>query len=49
MCSSNKEIDEWIYDKKLSITVMEREEQSLDDQVFDKLLGVGERVSELGL
>ena len=32
-----------------SVGTAPREEQSLDDQVFDKLLGVGERVSELGL
>ena len=32
-----------------SVGTAPREEQSLDDQVFDKLLGVGEKVSDIGL
>ena len=32
-----------------SVGTAPREEQSLDDQVFDKLLGVGERLDNLGL
>jgi len=32
-----------------SVGTAPREERSLDDQVFDQLLGVGERLDDIGL